>query len=54
MVEGGARVIESFLAHPSVVSRVVVTIAPVFVGQSGVGYATLSQVGRRRVHVSQS
>lgn len=42
MVEGGARVIQSFLAESQssshVVDRVIVTVAPTFVGADGVGY----------------
>jgi 2,5-diamino-6-(ribosylamino)-4(3H)-pyrimidinone 5'-phosphate reductase len=48
MVEGGARVIQSFLAESTskeghsastrVVDSVIVTVAPVFVGDDGVGY----------------
>jgi riboflavin biosynthesis pyrimidine reductase len=37
MVEGGARVIESFLSEPSYVDKVIITIAPVLMG-TGVGY----------------
>jgi 2,5-diamino-6-(ribosylamino)-4(3H)-pyrimidinone 5'-phosphate reductase len=41
MVEGGAQVIESFLAESSkgVIDTVIVTVAPTFVGVDGVGYA---------------
>jgi 2,5-diamino-6-(ribosylamino)-4(3H)-pyrimidinone 5'-phosphate reductase len=44
MVEGGAQVIESFLAESSrenpsgVIDTVIVTVAPTFVGVEGVGY----------------
>ncbi|KAK7058532.1 2,5-diamino-6-(ribosylamino)-4(3H)-pyrimidinone 5'-phosphate reductase [Paramarasmius palmivorus] len=38
MVEGGARVIKSFFADESVVDTIIVTIAPTFVGDDGVGY----------------
>ncbi|GJE89464.1 RibD family protein [Phanerochaete sordida] len=42
MVEGGARVIQSFLAASTekarLVDTVIVTVAPVFVGDEGVGY----------------
>ncbi|KJA28424.1 hypothetical protein HYPSUDRAFT_51236 [Hypholoma sublateritium FD-334 SS-4] len=37
MVEGGARIIASFLAE-SVVDALIVTVAPVLVGEAGVGY----------------
>ena len=38
MVEGGQRVISSFLAHePPVVQCVIITIAPCIVGSDGVG-----------------
>ena len=37
MVEGGARVIASFLAA-SIADALIVTIAPVLVGEAGVGY----------------
>ncbi|KIY69713.1 bacterial bifunctional deaminase-reductase [Cylindrobasidium torrendii FP15055 ss-10] len=39
MVEGGARVIGSFLAHPDVVDTLIITVAPTLVGPLGVGYA---------------
>jgi 2,5-diamino-6-(ribosylamino)-4(3H)-pyrimidinone 5'-phosphate reductase len=39
MVEGGAQVIASFMAQArDCVDRVIVTVAPVFVGRDGVGY----------------
>jgi len=38
MVEGGARVIQSFLASRHLVDSMIVTIAPVLVGRDGVGY----------------
>lgn len=41
MVEGGARVIQSFLAeaeNSDIMDTVVVTVAPTLVGESGVGY----------------
>ena len=47
MAEGGARVIQSFLATPNSVNTVIVTIAPIFVGVEGVDYKlnpTTSQV----------
>ena len=38
MVEGGQRVISSFLSHkPPVVQSVIITIAPCIVGSDGVG-----------------
>lgn len=37
MVEGGARIISSFLAEP-VVDALIITIAPVLVGELGIGY----------------
>ena len=46
MVEGGARIIQSFLAESThndtmrAVNAVVVTVAPIFVGDDGVGYGT--------------
>lgn len=36
MVEGGASVISSFLATPGLVDLVIVTVAPVLVGDEGV------------------
>jgi len=39
MVEGGARIIESFFKECSVVDSLIVTVAPTFVGADGVGYA---------------
>jgi riboflavin biosynthesis pyrimidine reductase len=44
MVEGGARVINSFLAYPTLVRRIIVTVAPVFVGKDGVGYGIQNKV----------
>ncbi|KAG7447493.1 bacterial bifunctional deaminase-reductase [Guyanagaster necrorhizus] len=45
MVEGGARVIGSFLAERDSVDTVIITIAPKFVGSEGVGYGVdISQV----------
>jgi 2,5-diamino-6-(ribosylamino)-4(3H)-pyrimidinone 5'-phosphate reductase len=39
MIEGGARIIGSFLqSAPEVVDSVILTIAPVIVGQEGTGY----------------
>jgi riboflavin biosynthesis pyrimidine reductase len=42
MVEGGAQVIGSFFeiasSPGSLVDRVIVTVAPTFVGQDGIGY----------------
>jgi len=38
MVEGGARVIQSFLASRHLVDSTIVTIAPVFLGRDSVGY----------------
>jgi len=38
MVEGGARVIQSFLSSGHLVDALIVTTAPVLVGRDGVGY----------------
>ena len=41
MVEGGARIIQSFLAespNASMIDTVIITVAPTFVGDDGVGY----------------
>lgn len=38
MVEGGARVIDSFLSNPHLVDTVIVTVAPIFVGPNSVSY----------------
>ena len=43
MVEGGARIIASFFAERSatgkpVIDSLIITVAPIFVGVSGVGY----------------
>jgi 2,5-diamino-6-(ribosylamino)-4(3H)-pyrimidinone 5'-phosphate reductase len=38
MVEGGARVIQSFLTSGLLVDTLIVTTAPVLVGSDGVGY----------------
>ncbi|KAK7686728.1 hypothetical protein QCA50_010328 [Cerrena zonata] len=40
MVEGGARVIKSFLAESNAVNTIIITIAPKFVGSEGVGYGS--------------
>jgi riboflavin biosynthesis pyrimidine reductase len=45
MVEGGARIIDSFLATPALVDNVIVTVAPTFVGKQGVGYSGADYVG---------
>lgn len=37
MVEGGARIISSFLAEGTI-DALIITIAPVFIGDAGVGY----------------
>jgi riboflavin biosynthesis pyrimidine reductase len=41
MIEGGSAVISSCLSAPNIklVDRVIITIAPVFVGTSGMGVA---------------
>jgi 2,5-diamino-6-(ribosylamino)-4(3H)-pyrimidinone 5'-phosphate reductase len=39
MVEGGARIIQSFLASPSLVDALIVTMAPILIGREGVGYS---------------
>jgi riboflavin biosynthesis pyrimidine reductase len=52
MVEGGAQIIDSFLARPSLVHRVIITVAPVFVGQAGVGYGIASVVRRDQTRSS--
>lgn len=38
MVEGGARVIASFLAAPCVVNTLLITTEPLLVGSAGVSY----------------
>ncbi|CAL1694171.1 unnamed protein product [Somion occarium] len=38
MVEGGAQVIRSFFAEANSVNTIIVTVAPTFVGNDGVGY----------------
>ncbi|KAJ7070772.1 dihydrofolate reductase-like domain-containing protein [Mycena amicta] len=48
MVEGGARIIESFLASGSV-DILLITTAPVLVGDQGVGYSVPFQGNRYRV-----
>lgn len=52
MVEGGAQIIDSFLAEPNLVDVVIVTIAPVFVGRDGVGYGRAQPVGHFRAYSS--
>lgn len=45
MVEGGARVIESFFTEDAssperrIIDTIILTVAPIFVGEDGVGYA---------------
>ena len=49
MVEGGASVIKSFLdaSQGGVVDTIIVTVAPTFVGEDGVGYGVqLGEVSR--------
>jgi riboflavin biosynthesis pyrimidine reductase len=46
MVEGGARIIDSFLSHADFVDKIVVTIAPIVVGSLGVGYDGAARVRR--------
>jgi riboflavin biosynthesis pyrimidine reductase len=51
MVEGGARVISSVIAsHSDLIDVIIVTVAPVFVGDRGIAYhANLNNV-RNRAH----
>ncbi|KAF7303231.1 Methionine aminopeptidase 2 [Mycena kentingensis (nom. inval.)] len=49
MVEGGARVIESFLRTENCVDTLIITTAPLLVGQQGVGYIVPSPSSRFRV-----
>ncbi|KAJ8702091.1 hypothetical protein PTI98_000836 [Pleurotus ostreatus] len=56
MVEGGASVIKSFftgVSNPSgnFVDTVIVTVAPVFVGQQGIGYDLDLQISSGLQHV---
>jgi 2,5-diamino-6-(ribosylamino)-4(3H)-pyrimidinone 5'-phosphate reductase len=52
MVEGGARIIQSFLTSGHLVDTLIVTTAPVLVGSNGVGYGRgLEQVPGLR-HIS--
>ena len=48
MVEGGARVIQSFLATPDSVDSVIVTVAPIFVGVEGITYKPNLTTGQVR------
>ncbi|KAI4521207.1 bacterial bifunctional deaminase-reductase [Schizophyllum commune Loenen D] len=55
MVEGGASVIRSFLdaSQGGVVDTIIVTVAPTFVGEDGVGYGVkLGESGGKFKHVS--
>ena len=39
MVEGGARIVGSFLAAPKkIVDTLIITVSPILVGSDGVGY----------------
>ncbi|KAJ7446382.1 dihydrofolate reductase-like domain-containing protein [Mycena galericulata] len=49
MVEGGARVIASFLAAPRAVDTLLITTAPVLVGATGVGWGVEGVVDAFRV-----
>jgi 2,5-diamino-6-(ribosylamino)-4(3H)-pyrimidinone 5'-phosphate reductase len=40
MVEGGARIINSFLQQNSLIDALIVTVAPTLVGADGVSYAS--------------
>ena len=51
MAEGGARVIQSFLATPNSVNTIIVTVAPVFVGVQGIGYELKPTAGKVRLFV---
>jgi 2,5-diamino-6-(ribosylamino)-4(3H)-pyrimidinone 5'-phosphate reductase len=55
MVEGGARIIESFFAAPeNIVDALIITVAPLLVGSDGVGYQckypVLSDSNKQEVH----
>ena len=52
MVEGGARVISSIIAsHSDLIDVIIVTVAPVFVGDRGIAYhANLSNVRNPIAH----
>lgn len=50
MVEGGSRVISSFLTCPkNVVDIVIITVAPVLVGEDGVGVAVAVSSARKLI-----
>jgi len=61
MVEGGAKVIQTFLGGAGMVDTVIITVAPVIVGRDGVGYGSMvvsngeyirtAQIGRDSVVV---
>ena len=52
MVEGGARIILSFLsASERLVDSLIVTVAPVVIGGKGVGYSDLLDDVARLEHV---
>ena len=53
MVEGGARIIGSFLVSPEkIVDALIITVAPILVGSDGVGYLSDSkkQASFKEVH----
>jgi 2,5-diamino-6-(ribosylamino)-4(3H)-pyrimidinone 5'-phosphate reductase len=45
MVEGGAQIISSFLAEHDAVDKLIVTVAPLWVGEAGVGLSIPSAIG---------
>jgi riboflavin biosynthesis pyrimidine reductase len=51
MVEGGARVIQSFLSSEHIVDALIVTTAPALVGQNGVGYGGALEQGLRLKYI---
>ncbi|KAJ8084560.1 2,5-diamino-6-(ribosylamino)-4(3H)-pyrimidinone 5'-phosphate reductase [Marasmius tenuissimus] len=59
MVEGGARVIKSFFAEEfssspgqGIIDKIIVTVAPTFVGHNGVGYGIDLEEDTRFLHAS--
>lgn len=54
MVEGGATIIKELLAEPELVDSVIVTIAPTWLGEGGVGIAPAERIeGGKRVNAAR-
>lgn len=53
MVEGGAQIISSFFSKAPI-DRLILTIAPVFVGDAGVGYRFLEPADAEMLEVAET